>query len=225
MSRPEPLARRLTPEERALLRAVGQHLGHLLQDRTPDTARPELPEVDRQDELGMLVNMMRRVSRELTRTRARDQARQKELEKQVIELEAARAEQEKLLATIRELSSPVLAVHQGILLVPLVGALDEARADYVTGTLLERIATGGTEVVILDVTGVSAMDPAVADRLLSAGRAAKLLGATPLVSGLSAEMARGAIALGADLSALVPAGDLKGAIARAVRIVRGRSVR
>ncbi|UQA61984.1 STAS domain-containing protein [Polyangium aurulentum] len=222
MSRPEPLARRLTPEERSLLRAVGQHLGHLLHDRGPETTRPELPEVDRQDELGMLVNMMRRVSRELTRTRARDEAQKKELEKQIAELEAARAEQEKLLATIRELSSPVLAVHQGILLVPLVGALDEARADYVTGTLLERIATAGAEVVILDVTGVSAMDPAVANRLLSAGRAAKLLGATPIVSGLSAEMARGAIELGVDLSALAPAGDLKGAIARAVGMVRGR---
>lgn len=118
----------------------------------------------------------------------------------------------------------MLAVHRGILLVPLVGALDAERAEHVTATLLARIATAGAEVVILDVTGVSAMDPAVADRLLSAGRAARLLGATPIVSGLSAEMARGAIALGVDLSTLVPAGNLEGAIARAVGLVQRRRV-
>ncbi len=224
MSRTEPLARRLTPEERALLRAVGQHLGHLLHDRAPETSRPELPEVERQDELGLLVNMMRRVSRELTRARARDEARKKELEAQVVALEAAHAEQEKLLATIRELSSPVLAVHRGILLVPLVGALDAERAEHVTATLLARIVTAGAEVVILDVTGVSAMDPTVADRLLTAGRAVRLLGATPIVSGLSAEMARGAIEMGVDLSALLPAGSLEAAIARAVGLVQRRRV-
>jgi rsbT co-antagonist protein RsbR len=223
MSDDEPLARRLTPEERSLLRVVGQHLGQLLQDRAPQLQ--ELPEVERQDELGMLVNMMRRVSRELRRMRTRDEARRKELEEQVAELERARAVQEQLLATIHELSSPVLAVYPGVLLVPLIGAMDAERAEHVMDTLLGRIARAGAEVVILDVTGVSAIDPSVADRLLSAGRAASLLGAQPILCGLSARMARDAVALGVDFSFLVPSGDLEGALARAMALVQRRRVR
>jgi rsbT co-antagonist protein RsbR len=104
------------------------------------------------------------------------------------------------LALITELETPVIQVWDGILALPLVGSLDTARAQRMDEELLDRIVQTGSEIVILDITGVPVVDTAVAKHLLETVAAARLLGAEVLIVGLSTRTAMTLVHLGLDLS-------------------------
>jgi rsbT co-antagonist protein RsbR len=103
-------------------------------------------------------------------------------------------------ATISELQTPVIQVWEGILALPIVGTIDTARAQDMTEALLERIVATGSEIVLLDITGVPVVDTAVARHLLETVSAARLLGADVLIVGLSSRTAMTLVQLGIDLS-------------------------
>ncbi len=103
-------------------------------------------------------------------------------------------------ATISELQTPVIQVWEGILTLPIVGTVDTARAQDMTEALLERIVATGSEIVLLDITGVPVVDTAVARHLLETVTAARLLGADVLIVGLSSRTAMTLVQLGIDLS-------------------------
>jgi rsbT co-antagonist protein RsbR len=103
-------------------------------------------------------------------------------------------------ATISELLTPVIEVWDGILALPIVGSVDTARAQEMTETLLERIVATGSEIVLLDITGVPVVDTAVARHLLETVSAARLLGADVFIVGLSSRTAMTLVQLGIDLS-------------------------
>ena len=102
--------------------------------------------------------------------------------------------------TISELETPVLQVWEGILALPLIGSLDTMRAQQMNEALLQRIVDTGSELVILDITGVPVVDTAVAKHLLETVAAARLLGAEVLIVGLSTRTALTLVHLGLDLS-------------------------
>jgi len=208
----------LSDEDRALIQTIGHNLSRIIENRPVD-----MSEVSRDDELGALANIVRRVARELNRSRRRDRHARTELDRRIKELEEAHAHQEKLLETILELSSPVLNVHEGVLLLPLIGTVDATRAEHLTRRLLERISSSNSPVVILDITGVPSIDGEVAALLLRAARAASLLGARTILSGVSPAVARVAVELGVDLSSMTPSGDLKAALATAISFVERRT--
>jgi rsbT co-antagonist protein RsbR len=103
-------------------------------------------------------------------------------------------------ATISELQTPVIQVWEGILALPIVGTIDTARAQDMTEALLERIVATGSEIVLLDITGVPVVDTAVARHLLETVSAARLLGADVLIVGLSSRTAMTLVQLGIDLT-------------------------
>jgi rsbT co-antagonist protein RsbR len=103
-------------------------------------------------------------------------------------------------ATIGELLTPVIEVWDGILALPIVGSVDTARAQDMTESLLERIVATGSEIVLLDITGVPVVDTAVARHLLETVSAARLLGADVFIVGLSSRTAMTLVQLGIDLS-------------------------
>ena len=207
----------LSDEDRALIKLIRGNLHRIIDGRPVDFA-----EIDRDDELGVLANLVKRVARELHRSRRRDRQARTEIDRRMRDLEEAHAQQEKLLETILELSSPILNVYDGVLLLPLIGAMDAARAEQMTKRLLERIVSTRSPVVILDVTGVPSLDGEVADLLLRAARAAGLLGARTILSGVSPAVAKVAVELGLDLSSLTPSGDLKAALALAISLAPPR---
>jgi rsbT co-antagonist protein RsbR len=102
--------------------------------------------------------------------------------------------------TILELQTPVIQVWEGILALPIVGSLDTARTQDMNEALLERIVQTGSEIVILDITGVPVIDTAVAKHLLETVGAARLLGAEVLIVGLTAHTAMTLVHLGLDLA-------------------------
>ena len=91
---------------------------------------------------------------------------------------------------IRELSTPVLQVRERLLILPIIGVIDPQRARQLTEQLLRAIRTNRAKVVVIDITGVAAMDSNVANHLVQTVEASRLLGATVIVTGLSPEIAQ-----------------------------------
>lgn len=105
--------------------------------------------------------------------------------------------------TIEELQTPVIQVWDGVLALPVIGSVDTARAQGMTEALLEKIVETGSEIVILDITGVPVVDTAVAKHLLETVTAARLLGAEVLIVGLTSRIAMTLVHLGIDLGGVV----------------------
>lgn len=121
--------------------------------------------------------------------------------------------------SIRELSTPVLQLREGLLILPIVGAIDEQRSRLLTETLLKSIRDRRAKVVVMDITGVTTVDSLVANRLLQTIDASRLMGATVIVTGLSPGIAQTLVTIGVDLSTLNTIGDLQGGIMEADRIL------
>jgi rsbT co-antagonist protein RsbR len=126
---------------------------------------------------------------------------------------------------IRELSTPVLQIRDRLLLLPIIGVIDTHRARLITDGLLHSIRDTRAKVVVMDVTGVSTIDTKVANHLIQTVTAARLMGASVIVTGLSSEVAQALVGLGLDLGKLNTVGDLQGGIEEAERMLGYRTVR
>lgn len=120
---------------------------------------------------------------------------------------------------LRKLSTPVLQLQDELLLLPIVGFVDTARAQQLTEQLLHAIRERRARVVVIDVTGVGAVDSRVANHIVQTVEAARLMGAAAIVTGLSAEVAQTLVRLGVGLSAVRTVGDLQGGIEEAERLL------
>ena len=126
---------------------------------------------------------------------------------------------------IRELSTPVLQVRERLLILPIIGMLDTQRAQQVTEQLLRGIRTHRAKVVVVDITGVPDIDQAVANHLVNTVDASRLMGASVIVTGLSAEIAQTLVTIGVDLSKIITVGDLEGGIEEAERVLGFKVIR
>ena len=120
---------------------------------------------------------------------------------------------------IRLLSTPVLQVRERLLILPMIGLIDPQRARQLTEQLLRGIRANRAKVVVIDVTGVAALDASVANHLVQTVDAARLLGATVIVTGLSPEIAQTLVNIGVDLARMTTVGDLQGGIEEAERLL------
>src|SRR6266699_5470138 len=111
---------------------------------------------------------------------------------------------------ILELSTPVLQVRERLLILPIIGAIDAQRVRQLTEQLLRGIRANRAKVVVVDVTGVPAIDSAVANHLVQTVEASRLMGAGVIITGLSSEIAQTLVTIGVDLSKMNAVGDLQG---------------
>jgi len=116
-----------------------------------------------------------------------------------------------------ELSTPVVQIWDGILAVPLIGTLDSGRTQVFMETLLEQIAETESEIAIIDITGVAAVDTLVAQHLLKTVAATRLMGADCIISGIKPEIAQTIIQLGVDLTNVSTKATLSGALKLAMK--------
>ena len=126
---------------------------------------------------------------------------------------------------IRELSTPVLQVRERLLILPIIGAIDGRRARQLTEQLLRGIRMNRAKVVVMDVTGVPDVDSAVANHLIQAVEASRLMGAIVIVSGLSAEIAQTLVTIGVDLSTVNAVVDLQGGLEEAEHLLGHKVVK
>lgn len=134
------------------------------------------------------------------------------LHRAAVQEETIRAQE----AMLRELSTPLIPVSDGVVVMPLIGVVDRARAEQLRQVLLEGISAAGAKVAILDVTGVPAMDAGVAEALLLAVSAARLLGAQVVLTGVKPAAARALVELGVNFGHVVTRGTLKDGILHAL---------
>src|SRR5215213_5484363 len=120
---------------------------------------------------------------------------------------------------IRELSTPVLQVRERLLILPIIGVLDSQRARQLTEQLLRGIRANRAKVVVIDITGVPAIDSTVANHLVQTVEASRLMGASVIITGLSSEIAQTLVTIGVDLSKVNAVGDLQGGIEEAERLL------
>ena len=118
---------------------------------------------------------------------------------------------------ILELSTPVLQVRERLLILPIIGVIDSQRARQLTEQLLRGIRANRAKVVVVDITGVPAIDSAVANHLVQTVEASRLMGASVIITGLSSEIAQTLVTIGVNLSKMNAVGDLQGGIEEAER--------
>jgi PAS domain S-box-containing protein len=135
--------------------------------------------------------------------------KQAEAERDVLQQQVIEAQR----AAIRELSTPLLPLSDQVIAMPLVGSVDSQRAQDVMETLLEGIATHGADTAMLDITGVQVMDTQVANVLVQAARASRLLGARVIITGIGPAMAQTLVHLEADLSDMITLSTFQAGIA------------
>ncbi len=127
--------------------------------------------------------------------------------------EVIRRQQEELL----ELSTPVVKMWDGILALPMIGTLDSNRTQVVMESLLQRIVDTGSEIAIIDITGVPTVDTLVAQHLLKTVTAIRLMGADCIISGVRPQIAQTIVHLGIDLQGITTKATLADALAVALK--------
>jgi rsbT co-antagonist protein RsbR len=122
-------------------------------------------------------------------------------------------------AAIRELSTPVIKVHDRILLLPIVGTVDTQRANQIMETVLVQVVDQQAKVIIIDIAGVPVVDTKVANHILQTTAAVQLLGAQSILTGISASVARTVIQLGVEITNIETRSKLSEGIELALSIV------
>ena len=117
---------------------------------------------------------------------------------------------------VLELSTPVVSLWDGILALPLIGALDSARTQVVMEALLEKLVETRSKIAIIDITGVPTVDTQVAQHLLKTVAAARLMGAECIISGIRPQIAQTIVHLGVDLGDVTTKASLQSALAIAL---------
>jgi rsbT co-antagonist protein RsbR len=123
------------------------------------------------------------------------------------------AQQEELKQT----STPITEIWDGVLTLPIIGSLDSSRTMIVMEKLLSRIESDRARVVVIDVTGVMAIDSQVSHHLIQMIRATGLMGATAILTGIRPEIARALTSLNIDLSSVTTRSKLSEGLKEAFR--------
>ena len=117
------------------------------------------------------------------------------------------------------MSTPVTAIWEDVLLLPIVGVVDSQRAQEIMNAMLAKVADTSSKVAILDIGGVAIVDTAVANHLIKITKATKLMGCNCTISGVSPAIAQTIVELGIDVGEVQTTATLKDALASAFRVI------
>lgn len=138
-----------------------------------------------------------------------DETKRAAQEATIAEIRATQRREDQLRAVIQELSTPIIPIYRGVLVLPLVGAIDSLRSQEITERLLEEIVRQQADIVIIDITGVSVVDTSVANHLIMTAQAVNLLGSRVIFTGISSTIAQTIIQLGVNLGDVVTLNNLQ----------------
>lgn len=155
----------------------------------------------RRDASGTPLEMFE-INTDITARKAAEEA-QKQRQEEIIRAQAH---------AIAELSTPMIPITDGVLVMPLIGLMDSMRAKQVMDALLSGLAQNRGRVAILDITGVPVVDTATANALIQAAQAARLLGAEVILTGIRPEVAQTLVTIDARLGSITTRGTLQSAI-------------
>ncbi|MDY7041625.1 MAG: STAS domain-containing protein [Chloroflexota bacterium] len=165
---------------------------------------------------GQLAAAKAEIERKNVELEAQRAGLEEDVARQTRDLTAALEEQRRLVEAIGEMSTPVVPVFEGVIVLPLVGVINEQRAQRIVGELLAGLKKYQARVVILDITGVPVVNSVVANHLLEAAEAVRLLGGEVVLVGITPRVAQTIVTLGVDLGDVVTRGDLRGGVVYAL---------
>jgi rsbT co-antagonist protein RsbR len=113
---------------------------------------------------------------------------------------------------LMEMSTPVTALWDNILMLPVVGIIDSKRSQDIMNAMLSKISATQSKIIILDISGVAIVDTAVANHLIKITRATKLMGCECLISGISPTIAQTVVELGIDVGDVQTTATLRDAL-------------
>jgi rsbT co-antagonist protein RsbR len=145
----------------------------------------------------------------------------KRLEEQRVALQEQIIESQK--TALRELSTPLMPISDGVVVMPLVGSIDSSRAQQIMEMLLIGVADNQAEIALLDITGVPVIDTQVANAIIQTAHAVRLLGAQVILTGIGPSMAQTLVQLGADLDDIITLSTLQRGIAYALDQANGQT--
>ena len=173
--------------------------------------------VTRHDEIGALQQAFNQMATDL-------RTQQVAIGERTADLQASLARQEALLETVAQLSTPLLPVWDGVVVLPIVGHVDTQRGEALTAALIEGVALRRAQVAILDITGLATINDQAVEVLLRAAQAVELLGARAMLAGVSAAFAQHIVNGGTKLGALASYRDLQSATEAAIGLAGRRPV-
>jgi anti-anti-sigma regulatory factor/HAMP domain-containing protein len=204
-------------------------------------------QVESGNEIGSLAVAFNRMTEQVRQMMQGLVQKNSQLEQEMLERERAEtarlqseAEREKLLLaqaelqaklievqrqTLKELSTPIIPIMDRIIVLPLIGTVDNTRAKDLTRAVLNGVSHYRAKVIILDITGVSSIDSDVADHLNKTIQAARLKGARTIVTGISDSVAETIVDLGIDWSKIETLRDLQSGLMAALQSVGIRVLR
>lgn len=153
-----------------------------------------------------LIELRERLSEELAE-RERAEQQRAALHEKVIAVQKA---------AIAELSTPLIPISSSVVVIPMIGIMNEERAEQLLDSALRGVQSRGATVVIIDVTGLKSIDGSVVDSFVRTANALQLLGAQAIITGIRAEFAQAIIESGVDLTRIATRSTLESAIAHAL---------
>jgi rsbT co-antagonist protein RsbR len=130
---------------------------------------------------------------------------QRDLEEKLNTIELQRA-------AIRELSTPIMEVWEGILCLPVVGIMDSSRSADMTDALLKSVVSTRARCTIIDITGIEVMDTSTADHFIRMAKAVRLLGAECVLTGINPQIAQTIVHMGVDMEGVTTHRSLRDAL-------------
>ena len=118
---------------------------------------------------------------------------------------------------LMEMSTPVTPIWEGILLLPLLGIIDSARTQDIMNKTLAKISETRSKYFVLDISGVAAVDTAVANQLIKITKAIQLMGCDAIISGISPGIARTIVELGVNVGEVKTTATLRDAFEIALK--------
>lgn len=202
--------RRVPPDQLVGVRAVvtGQLATDTIDVIGPnrDRTHAEVSAVPMRGDDGSITNVLL-VLADIT-ARRRAEADRRQLQDEVIRVQAA---------ALAERSSPIIPISDDILVLPIIGNIDQERGQQVLAAILDGANQRRAKLVILDITGVGTVDTEAAAALTTAARALRLLGVEPVLSGIRPDVAATLVSLGVDLGGIMTCGTLQSSIVHALR--------
>lgn len=158
------------------------------------------------------ISERKRLEAQLSKSMEQVQAYAETLEEKSRRLEQEVEERRRVEEALRALSTPIIQVWRDVLALPVIGAVDRARAALMMERLLDEIVRTGSSLAILDLTGVERVDQETARYLLNIARAARLLGSRCVLSGVTPGIAASMVALGVEMDLFTNFGRLEDAL-------------
>jgi rsbT co-antagonist protein RsbR len=155
-----------------------------------------------------------RLAMDLAQAKHVEEERTRELTEKLATIEQQRS-------AIRELSTPIMEVWNGILCLPIIGIMDTTRSADMTDALLRGVVGTRARAVIIDITGIEVMDTQTADHFIRMAKAVRLLGAECVLTGINPQIAQTVIHMGVDMSDVVSHRSLRDALQFFITHTRG----